>query len=40
MNKKEQTLLNNFPKHQYNLKEQLKNDSEYAQMWLVKLYNL
>ena len=37
MNKKEQKLLQNFPKHQDNLKEQLKNDSEYAQMWLDSL---
>ena len=37
MNKKEQILLQNFPKHQDNLKEQLKNDSEYAQMWLDSL---
>lgn len=37
MNKKEQTLLNNFPKHNDNLKEQLKNDEEYAQMWLDSL---
>ena len=34
MNKEENILLNNFPKHKDNLKEQLKNDSEYAQMWL------
>ena len=37
MNKKEETLLNSFPKHQDNLKEQLKNDNEYAQMWLDSL---
>ncbi len=37
MNKKEQTLLNSFPKHNDNLKEQLKNDNEYAQMWLDSL---
>ena len=37
MKKKEQILLQNFPKHQDNLKEQLKNDSEYAQMWLDSL---
>lgn len=37
MNKKEKTLLENFPKHSDNLKEQLKNDSEYAQMWLDSL---
>ena len=34
MNKKEEALLQNFPKHNDNLKEQLKNDNEYAQMWL------
>ena len=34
MNKKEKALLENFPKHNDNLKSQLKNDSEYAQMWL------
>ncbi len=37
MNKKEKTLLQNFPKHQDILKQQLKNDSEYAQMWLESL---
>ncbi len=37
MNKKEKTLLQNFPKHNDNLKQQLKNDSEYAQMWLESL---
>ena len=37
MNKKEKTLLENFPKHNKNLKEQLKNDDEYAQMWLDSL---
>ena len=37
MNKKEKTLLENFPKHNENLKEQLKNDDEYAQMWLDSL---
>lgn len=37
MNKQEQTLLNSFPKHNDNLKEQLKNDTEYAQMWLESL---
>ena len=37
MNKKEETLLQSFPKHNDNLKEQLKNDSEYAQMWLESL---
>ena len=37
MNKKEKTLLENFPKHSDNLKEQLKNDEEYAQMWLDSL---
>ena len=34
MNKKEETLLQNFPKHNDNLKEQLKKDNEYAKMWL------
>ena len=34
MNKKECTLLSNFPKHKDNLKIQLKNNSEYAKMWL------
>ena len=37
MNKKEETLLQNFPKHQDFLKQQLKNDYEYAQMWLNSL---
>ena len=37
MNKKESTLLSNFPKHKDNLKIQLKNDSEYAKMWLDSL---
>lgn len=37
MNKQEQTLLNSFPKHNDNLKEQLKNDTKYAQMWLESL---
>lgn len=34
MNKKEETLLQSFPKHNDNLKQQLKDDNEYAQMWL------
>lgn len=34
MNKKEKTLLQNFSKHQDYLKQQLKDDEEYAQMWL------
>ena len=37
MNKKEETLLQSFPKHNDNLKQQLKDDSEYAQMWLDSL---
>ena len=37
MNKKEETLLQNFPKHQDFLKQQLKDDCEYAQMWLNSL---
>jgi len=37
MNKKEETLLQNFPKHQDNLKEQLRNDNEYAKMWVNSL---
>ena len=37
MNRKEKILLENFPKHSENLKEQLKNDEEYAQMWLDSL---
>ena len=37
MNKKEQKLLQKFPRYQDNLQEQLKNDSEYAQMWLESL---
>lgn len=37
MNKKEKTLLQNFPKHQDYLKQQLKEDEEYAQMWLESL---
>lgn len=37
MNKKENTLLQSFPKHKDNLKEHLKNDDEYAQMWLNSL---
>ena len=34
MNKKEKALLENFPKHNDYLKQQLHNDPEYAQMWL------
>lgn len=30
-------LLDNFPKHQEHLKEQLKNNSTYAKMWLNSL---
>lgn len=37
MNEKQKTLLQNFPKHQDNLKFQLNNDDEYAQMWLNSL---
>ena len=37
MNKKEETLLQNFPKHKDNFKQQLKDDNEYAQMWLDSL---
>ncbi len=37
MNKKEEALLQNFPKHNDNLKQQLKSDNEYAQMWLDSL---
>ncbi len=32
--KKEKKLLETFPKHQEYFKEQLKNDAEYASMWL------
>ena len=38
MNKKEEALLQNFPKHNDNLKQQLKSDNEYAQMWLDSLF--
>lgn len=34
MNKKEEKLLKNFPKHQDNLKQQLKDNEEYSKMWL------
>lgn len=37
MNNKEKTLLENFPKHQDYLRQQLKNDPEYAQMWMNSL---
>ena len=37
MNKKEDALLQNFPKYNDNLKQQLKSDNEYAQMWLDSL---
>ena len=33
-NKKEENLLNKFPRHKEFFKEQLKADSEYAKMWL------
>ena len=31
---KKETLLQSFLKHNDNLKQQLKDDNEYAQMWL------
>ena len=34
MTNKKENLLNSLPKHQENLKQELKDDSEYAQMWL------
>ena len=34
MNSKEENLIQSFPTYQDNLKKQLKEDSEYAQMWL------
>ena len=34
MTNQKENLLNSLPKHQENLKQQLKDDSEYAQMWL------
>lgn len=37
MNKKEEALLQNFPKYNDKLKQQLKSDNEYAQMWLDSL---
>ena len=37
MNKKEQILLESFPKHQDYLKQQLRDDNEYAKMWLDSL---
>ncbi len=37
MNERQKTLLQNFPKHKDNLKFQLNNDDEYAQMWLNSL---
>ena len=39
MNKKEEALLQNFPKYNDNLKQQLKSDNEYAQMWLLEDYS-
>jgi len=33
-NNKEKILLNSFPRYDNYFREQLKNDSEYAQMWL------
>lgn len=37
MKNSEQKLLQNFPKHQDYLKQQLHDDPEYAQMWLDSL---
>ena len=37
MNSKEEQLLESFPKHKDFLKQQLRNDEEYAQMWLSSL---
>lgn len=37
MNKKEEALLQNFPKHNDNLKQQLKSDNDTPQMWLDSL---
>ena len=37
MNKKEEALIQHFPKYNHNLKQQLKSDNEYAQMWLDSL---
>ncbi len=34
VNKKEKNILDSFPKHQEYLKKHLKEDSDYAQMWL------
>jgi len=34
MTNQKENLLNSLPKHQENLKQQLKDDNEYAQMWL------
>ena len=37
MKKSKKTLLKSFPKYQDSLKQQLRDDSEYAQMWLSSL---
>lgn len=37
MTNQKENLLKSLPKHQENLKQQLKDDSEYAQMWLDSL---
>ena len=37
MTNQKENLLNSLPKHQENLKQQLKDDAEYAQMWLDSL---
>ena len=37
MNKNKKTLLENFPKHKDYLKQQLREDPEYAQMWLYSI---
>ena len=37
MTNQKENLLNSLPKHQEHLKQQLKDDSEYAQMWLDSL---
>ena len=34
MANKKETLLSTFPKHQGSFKQQLKEDKEYASMWL------
>ena len=37
MKKSEKTLLQSFPKHQDILRQRLKEDDEYTQMWLDSL---